>query len=204
VLRRYPGILPDQSGSANSPHRKRCPTGLTNARRDQNGDRWLARFRSNHVSSSGEAPTLQFDAGRIDSLENCRRFRSHHQRHAGAGRPEFYFYFENKGSGLSNTGSFSGFMSGTSSSNEFILARLKSDSKERNLLLGEIGAFGASNGAGDENIVEFTGEELASGVYKVTPKPLEQGEYAFFYAADTAALGASTAGKLFDFGTGGK
>ena len=38
--------------------------------------------------------------------------------------PTFYFYFEQKGSGLSHTGGFGGWLSGASSPNEFVLANM--------------------------------------------------------------------------------
>jgi hypothetical protein len=116
------------------------------------------------------------------------------------GRSEFYFYFENKNSGLSNTGGFAGFIQGASSPNEFVLVRLAQNEKERSLVMGEFGAFGASSGTRSEDTLEFKIEKLAPGTYRVVPGSLVPGEYAFFYAAGASALGAGTTGKLFDFG----
>jgi hypothetical protein len=114
---------------------------------------------------------------------------------------EFYFYFERKGAGLSNTGAFAGFMAGASSANEFVLVTMKHDKNERTLILGEFSMWGANSGTRSEDQVDFKIEKLASGVYKVvTVAPLKPGEYAIFYAAGAAALGANTTGKVFDFG----
>lgn len=127
--------------------------------------------------------------------------RSHLRLHEQ--EPVFYFYFEKKGSGLSNTGGFAGWMSGASSPNEFILAKMDQKSSERELVVGEFGVLGSSSGARSEDTIDLKIERLTPGVYKVTPsKPLEiGGEYCLFYAAGTQMMGASGgAGKLFDFG----
>jgi hypothetical protein len=113
---------------------------------------------------------------------------------------EFYFYFENKRAGLSNTGAFAGFMQGASSPNEFVLVRLTQNEKDRSLVLGEAGAFSVSSGTRSQDTVQFKIEKLAPGAYRVVPGSLAPGEYAFFYAAGASMLGAGTPGKLFDFG----
>ena len=110
--------------------------------------------------------------------------------------PEFWFYFEEKSHGLSN----SGFSSGASSPNEFILARMEQKGSERELVVGELGAFGASTGTRSKDVVEVTFVKVAAGTYKVTPnQAIPAGEYCFFYAGTNVAMGA-TGGKLFDFG----
>jgi len=112
-------------------------------------------------------------------------------------QPTFYFFFEKTGSGLSNTAWFSG----ASSPNEFILAKMDQKSGERQLVVGEFGALGASSGARSEDTIMLTTERLRPGVYRVTPSvALEvKGEYCLFHAAAAHAFGAG-AGKLFDFG----
>lgn len=117
------------------------------------------------------------------------------------GTPTFYFYFEQRSSGLGNSGGFAGWLSGATSPNEFVLARMDVKSKERELIVGEMGAFGGSSGTRSKDTVEFMVERLGAGIYQVRPlQPLPPGEYAFFYAAGASTLGAGTAGKLFDFG----
>ena len=112
--------------------------------------------------------------------------------------PVFYFYFERKGSG----DAFSGWMAGASSPNEFILAKMDQTDKERELIVGEFGAFGGSMGTRSEDTLDLKIERLRTGVYKVTVGAALEfgGEYCLFYAAGSQALGAGAAGKLFDFG----
>jgi hypothetical protein len=113
--------------------------------------------------------------------------------------PEFHFYFESRGAGLSNTGVAG--MLGASSPNEFVLARMTQKETERELIVGEFGAFGASSGTRSEDTVELVIEKVEPGVYKVTTKtPLPAGEYCFFYASGASAFNAAGTGKLFDFG----
>lgn len=112
--------------------------------------------------------------------------------------PEFYFYFENRGSGLS--GSLAT-MFGASSPNEFVLARMNESDDERQLIVGEFGVFGASAGTRSKDTVPLAITRLEPGIYKVVPRePLEPGEYCFFYAAGASTFVAAGSGKLFDFG----
>ena len=114
--------------------------------------------------------------------------------------PTFYFYFERRGSGYADA--FSGWMSGASSPNEFILARMDQKENARELIIGEFGMWGGSAGTRSEDTVDLKMERLRPGVYRVTPgTPLEFGrESCLFYAAGSQALGGGAAGKLFDFG----
>jgi hypothetical protein len=123
--------------------------------------------------------------------------------HITDAQPTFYFYFESKGSGLGNTGGFTGWLSGATSPNEFVLARMTSKSKDRELIVGEIGAFGGNSGTRSKDTVDLQIDRLSGGIYRVkASEPLEAGEYCFFYAGGVSALGAggAGAGKLFDFG----
>jgi len=123
--------------------------------------------------------------------------------HIPESRPVFYFYFENKSSGLGNTGGFAGWLASATSPNEFTLARMTSKRYEREFIVGEMGAFGVSSGARSRDTIALDVERVSGGVYRVTPaEPLEPGEYCFFYAGGVNTLGPGTAGigKLFDFG----
>ena len=60
--------------------------------------------------------------------------------------PVFYFYFEQRSSGLGGRGGFIGWMSGATSPNELVLAKMTVKSKERELIAGEFGLTGASSG----------------------------------------------------------
>jgi len=123
--------------------------------------------------------------------------------HIAERQPTFYFYFESKGSGLGTTSGFSGWLSGATSPNEFILARMTSTSKDREIIVGEFGMGGLNSGTRSEDTVDLEVERLSGGIYRVKTKaPLEAGEYCFFYAGGLSTLGAGAAGggKLFDFG----
>lgn len=121
--------------------------------------------------------------------------------HIAESEPTFYFYFENKASGLANTGGFAGWLAGATSPNEFVLARMTSKPKERELIVGEFGTFGGSSGTRSKDTIDIKIDRLSGGVYRVTAlKPLEPGEYCFFYAGGGSALAGAGTGKLFDFG----
>jgi len=110
--------------------------------------------------------------------------------------PEFWFYFEERSHGLSSSGFAS---TGASSPNEFILEKMEGKGKEREVVVGEMNAFGASTGARSKDVVNITFVKTGPGVYKVAPlNPLPAGEYCFFYAGANMAMGQS-GGKLFDF-----
>lgn len=118
--------------------------------------------------------------------------------------PVFYFYFENKGSGLSNTGgtSVSGMMLGASSPNEFILGKFDVSKNDRSLIMMEAGLLaGESSGTSNKQFVEIEFRRLAPGVYEVKSKsPMDPGEYCFYYGGGMTAVTKAQTGKLFDFG----
>lgn len=119
-------------------------------------------------------------------------------------RPVFYFYFEVKNSGLSNSGNV---YSGSSTSpNEFVLVKMDQKKKSRELVVGQANLFGAESGTLDKYSRAFDYEKLAPGVYKVVPRvDLDDGEYGFFYGGATPIagygyFGAGISPKIFDFG----
>jgi hypothetical protein len=72
---------------------------------------------------------------------------------------------------------------------------------ERELIVGQFGAFSASTGTRSEDTIPLRVERLAPGAYRVTPgEELGPGEFCFFYAAGASMLGSGAVGKLFDFG----
>jgi hypothetical protein len=92
----------------------------------------------------------------------------HAKAHFDTARPTFYFYFEVTNSGLSNSGNV--WQGASSSPNEFVLVKTEVKKNSRELVVGQMNAFGAQSGALDKY------------VYKVTPKAnLGDGEYCFFY-----------------------
>lgn len=120
--------------------------------------------------------------------------------------PTFYFYFENKTTGLGG-GGFAGWLSGATSPNEFVLARMISKKNERQLIVGEANFLGGSSGTRSKDTEDIKIDRLSGGIYRVRPlHPLELGEYCFFYAGGISALatpgqpGGASGGRLFDFG----
>ncbi len=107
-------------------------------------------------------------------------------------RPVFYFYFEEKNSGLSRTNYFA------TSPNEFSLVKMDVKKSGREVVVSQANVFGAESGTLDKYARGFGYEKIAPGVFKVFPKEdLTEGEYGFYFGSGEA--GATTA-KIFDFG----
>lgn len=107
-------------------------------------------------------------------------------------RPVFYFYFEVKSSGLSNSSGLA------SSPSDFVLVKLNAKDNSRNVTVAQANAFGSQSGTMDKASRPYDFEKIAPGVYKVTPNiDLDGGEYGFYNAA---GLGPSGGAKIFDFG----
>jgi hypothetical protein len=77
--------------------------------------------------------------------------------------PVFYFSFEQSGPGLSGTTSL-GALLGASSPKEFVLAVMTPKKDERQLVVGEFGAFGASSGTRSKDTVEISIEKVRPGI----------------------------------------
>jgi hypothetical protein len=114
--------------------------------------------------------------------------------------PEFYFVFnpELRDSGATMGGLFWG-LNATSPA-EFMLVEMKVKDSKREAVIGEYGLIsGASTGAADKDIREYTFEKLKPGIYKVKLKQnLSIGEYCFYFASEVAGVGVG-GGKIFDF-----
>lgn len=109
----------------------------------------------------------------------------------------FYFYFEEKGAGLSHSAST------LSTPNEFTLLRFDVKKDERETTVMQANAFGSQSGTQDNASVQFTFEKIRPGVYKVKPNaPMQPGEFGFLSSQTGGAFapGAATANKVFDFG----
>lgn len=87
-------------------------------------------------------------------------------------------------------------LAGMSNPSEFVLARMKANRKERELVVGKGSAVGIGGSSGDvraEDLVEMQVENVRAGVFRITPKtPFKAGEYCFYYPPGE--------GRLFDFG----
>ncbi|MGA2435006.1 MAG: hypothetical protein ABSG25_06935 [Bryobacteraceae bacterium] len=114
--------------------------------------------------------------------------------------PVFYFYFEDKAAGLGK--SYFG-ITNLSSPNQFALLKLEVKKNNRETIISESNAFGASSGSDAKSMITFKSDRIRSGLYKVTVDSLQPGEYCFL--ASSAAIGAYGAGAagaadIFDFG----
>lgn len=117
----------------------------------------------------------------------------------GDRRPVFYFYFEDKAAGLGK--SYFGLTS-LSNPNQFALVKLEVKKSNRETIIGEFGALGASSGTHAKSMMPFKSERIRPGLYKVVPtESLEEGEYCFLASAGFGAMGAGAAGAvdIFDF-----
>jgi len=117
-------------------------------------------------------------------------------------QPVFYFYFEDKAAGLGKSPWATG--GGVSSPNQFVLVNVESKEKNRETIIAEFGALGASSGTHEKSMTAFKSEKLRTGLYKVTPAgDMKPGEYCFMVSsAGMGAYGAGAAGaaQIFDFG----
>lgn len=113
-------------------------------------------------------------------------------------RPVFYFYF-NQNSPLAAINEFSaGFSATATSPNEFSLIRFDTKKDRREAAVASVNLFGGmKSGISDKARVQFTYDDVAPGVFKVTPNvELAPGEYGFLYSIGAQA--GSTA-RIFDF-----
>jgi hypothetical protein len=113
----------------------------------------------------------------------------------GDASPEFWFYFDEKSAGLSQT------PSGASKPEDFVLAKMEVKSKDRELVVAKATALGGiSNGVRPEDAVPVDVQKVAPGIYKVTPvKPLAAGEYCFLPSGGAGAF-VGYGGRVYDFG----
>lgn len=113
-------------------------------------------------------------------------------------RPVFYFYF-NSGSPLASLTDFStSFTANATSPNEFSLIRFDSKKGRREASVASMNLFGGmKSGVSDKARVQFSYEDVAPGVFKVTPNAdLAPGEYGFMYSIGAQA---GSAARIFDF-----
>lgn len=113
---------------------------------------------------------------------------------------EFYFYFNQQTASFDqNTIAYYGFQQAVSP-NEFMLAKLDKASGVRELETGSMNHYTSEIGIDEKHARSFDIEQLAPGIFKVTPSELAPGEYCFVYAG--AAPHVNNLQKVYDFGVG--
>lgn len=129
---------------------------------------------------------------------------AHANARASDAQPVFYFYFEELGAGLSHASTPFG---GTSTPNEYTLLKFDVKGENRETVVGQANAFGASGGTDDKAVTQFSYTKLHPGVYKVSLNAaLQPGEYGFMSAAGQGLVAspyggaATTSSRIFDFG----
>lgn len=112
----------------------------------------------------------------------------------------FYFYFNQQDAAFDqNAIAFYGFQQATSP-NEFTLAHLDQVKEVRELETGSMNNYTSEFGIDEKHTRPFEIEQIAPGIFKVTPTELATGEYCFVYSG--AAPYGHTQQKVFDFGVG--
>jgi hypothetical protein len=112
-------------------------------------------------------------------------------------RPTFYFYFNQSGP-LAAMADFSmSFAATTSSPSEFSLVRFDEKKDHREAAVASIGLASFKAGVSDKARVPFTYDDLAPGVFKVSPTAdLVPGEYGFIISM---GAGTGMVARIFDF-----
>jgi len=104
-------------------------------------------------------------------------------------RPIFYFYFHGADANAYGLSGGNAFLN-ASSPREFLLVRLDSKKKERDVPPNYT-----------KDALSFDREQIAPGIYKVQPHgEMEPGEYAFIYSGALSGMVTMAGSSLFDFG----
>lgn len=112
----------------------------------------------------------------------------------------FYFYFNQQNAAFDQSSiAFYGFQQAISP-NEFVLAELDASAEARELETGSANNYTTELGIDEKHARPFEIEQLAPGIFKVTPSYLAAGEYCFVYSG--AAPYGHTQQKVYDFGVG--
>lgn len=113
-------------------------------------------------------------------------------------RPIFYFYLNPKGV-MAEVSQFGSPLNAVATSpNEFSLLRLDQRKDRREVAVGSFNLFGGmKSGVSDKARIAFGYEDVAPGVFKVTPNgELKPGEYGFILSMNS---GGGSGARIFDF-----
>ncbi|HEY3793660.1 MAG TPA: hypothetical protein VGM09_17660, partial [Bradyrhizobium sp.] len=108
-----------------------------------------------------------------------------------SGHPTFYFYFNQTDTQLSGNGIAGVWLPGAvTSPSEFSLVRFEVAHGSRETELGQFNLTGLKSGVMDKARVAFSYDDVAPGVFKVTPSvELRPGQYGFVYSTTGAGAG---------------
>lgn len=115
-------------------------------------------------------------------------------------KPEFLFYFTQKGDNNFATGATNWWFNSATSPNEFALVKLAVKKNKRELQTGKANVYaGSSMGVSEEQSIKFVITQIDEYSFRVNPEsPLEPGEYCFFYQG-VIPQGGFTNQSVFDF-----
>ncbi|TFU01314.1 hypothetical protein EUV02_13550 [Polymorphobacter arshaanensis] len=131
---------------------------------------------------------------------------AHARVQAGAGKPVFYFYFDESMPLALQSGQSTVWSSGNgnlvTSPSELSLVRFDQEKDRREAKIGSVNIGGAKTGVMDKDRIPFDAEMIAPGIFKVTVNAdLTPGEFGFIQATGAGSMAGNGAGsaRVFDF-----
>lgn len=154
------------------------------------------------VFSGSKTNTLgaSLSYGLADAKIKSTMSGEHSQNVVESNSPEFYFYFDFSQTSELSLRATNWWFSVASSPNEFVLVKLKSKGRKREMEIGTVNLYaGNSVGVDEKNVIKFDIETISDNEFKVTPSWfLEPGEYCFYYQGIVPVGGYSNQ-AVFDF-----
>lgn len=153
-------------------------------------------FSGSKTNTLGAALSYGLADAKIKSTLNGE----HSQNLVHSNSPEFYFYFDLSQTSELSLRATSWWFSVASSPNEFVLVKLKSKGRKREMDIGTVNLYaGNSVGVDGKNVIKFDIEVISDNEFKVIPAwLLEPGEYCFYYQGIVPVGGYSNQ-AVFDF-----
>lgn len=153
-------------------------------------------FSGSKTNTLGAALSYGLANAKIKSTINGE----HSQNVVDTNAPEFYFYFDQASTSELSLRATNWWFSVASSPNEFVLVKLNSKGRKREMEIGTVNIYaGNSVGVNEKNVVKFDIETLSETEFKVTPSwLLSPGEYCFYYQGIIPVGGYSNQ-AVFDF-----
>ena len=153
-------------------------------------------FSGSKTNTLGAALSYGLADAKIKSTLNGE----HSQNVIESNLPEFFFYFDQSQTSELSLRATNWWFSVASSPNEFVLVKLNSKGRKREMEIGKVNLYaGNSIGVDEKNIIKFDIEALSDTEFKVTPAwMLAPGEYCFYYQGIVPVGGYSNQ-AVFDF-----